>query len=64
VKTAPKAALKPTKQPQTVADAFGGDWQRQISSGAKPARDAASTAKPKSGHKRVAIEDTAGTASQ
>jgi hypothetical protein len=61
---AAKPALKPAKQPQTVADAFGGDWQRQMSSGVKPARDSASAAKPKPGHKRVAIEDTVGTTSQ
>jgi hypothetical protein len=63
-KSAPKPAQKSAGQPQSVADAFGGDWQRQMSNGAKPAKVAASTAKPKPGHKRVAIEDTAGTASQ
>jgi hypothetical protein len=58
------AAAKPGKHAQTVADAFGGDWERQIPGAAKPAKDPSSTGKVKAGHRRVAIEDTSRATSQ
>ena len=52
--TAAAAAPKAARKPASVADAFGADWLRQISS-ADAKRAAPAKAKP--GHRRVAIED-------
>jgi hypothetical protein len=54
------AEAKPAHKPTTVADAFGGDWLRQVPAAPK----GAAAAKAKSAHRRIAIEDVSGAANQ